>query len=187
MAGLESQGIASHGPMPAGMLRIRHGNQERYVWPVHLGGWLAMGWRVAGGEAPSIGVAAAEPPVPEAVMDPAPAGESPSEPAPTRGRRGRRRKDEATASAAAEPSTEQAWRAEPGITADQGGARADSEGDPGDGELGKQTDGDGLAGPDELPADSAATDTAAAAAEPSADPEDALTALPDDLFNDPLI
>ena len=185
MAGLESQGIASHGPMPAGMLRIRHGSQERYIWPVHLGGWLAMGWRVAGAEGPSIGVAAAEPPVPAAVLDPVPAAESPSETAPTRGRRGRRRKDEATASAAAEPSTEPAWQAEPGITPDKDEARADS--DAAGGELGNQSDPNAVAGPDESTADSAATDTAAAAAEPSADPEDALTALPDDLFNDPLI
>jgi len=187
MAGLESQGIASHGPMPAGMLRIRHGSQERYIWPVHLSGWLAMGWRVAGAgaEAPSIGVAAAEPPAPAAVLDLGPAAESPSEPAPTRGRRGRRRKDEATASAAAEPSTEQAWRAEPGINPDKGEPRADS--DAASGELGNQSDPNAVAGSDESTADSAATDTAAAPTEPSPDPEDALTALPDDLFNDPLI
>ena len=187
MAGLESQGVASHGPMPAGMLRIQQGNQERYIWPVHLPGWLAMGWRVAGAEVPSIGVAAAEPPAPAAVLNPAPAAESPSEPAPTRGRRGRRRKDEATASAAAESSPAKGWQAGPGITPDKDGVRADPEGDPGDGELGKQTDGDGLAGPDESPAVSAATNTAAAAGEPPPESEPALTALPDDLFNDPLI
>ena len=41
-------GMAAQGPLPAGMLRIRLGNQERYVWPVHLPGWLGLGWRVAG-------------------------------------------------------------------------------------------------------------------------------------------
>ncbi|MFM9103152.1 MAG: hypothetical protein ACKOPS_18190 [Cyanobium sp.] len=156
MAGLESQGIASHGPMPAGMLRIRQGNPERYVWPVHLGGWLAMGWRVAGAgaEGPSIGVAAAEPPASATVLDPVPAAESPSEPAPTRGRRGRRRKDEATASAAAEPSTEPAWQAEPGITPGKNGARADSEGEFTGGELGNQQEPD--AGSDADPSADAA-------------------------------
>ena len=179
MAGLESQGIASHGPMPAGMLRIRQGNQERYVWPVHLPGWLAMGWRVAGAgaEGPSVGGAATEPPAPAAVLDPAPAAESPSEPAPTRGRRGRRRKDEA--------STETTWQAEPGITPDQGGARADSEGEPAGMALGSQEDPD--AGSDADPSADAAVDPDSAPADQSPDSEDDLTALPDDLFTDPLI
>ena len=44
-------GMAAQGPLPAGMLRIRLGSQERYVWPVHLPGWLGLGWRVAGAEA----------------------------------------------------------------------------------------------------------------------------------------
>jgi hypothetical protein len=177
MAGLESQGIASHGPMPAGMLRIQQGTQERYIWPVHLPGWLAMGWRVAGAEVPSIGVAAAEPPAPAAVLDPVPAAESPSEPAPTRGRRGRRRKDEAR--------TETSRQPEPEANPDKGEARADSEA--AGGELGDQADSDGLDRPDKPPADSAATNTHAPAGEPPPESEPALTALPDDLFNDPLI
>ena len=185
MAGLESQGIASHGPMPAGMLRIQQGNQERYIWPVHLLGWLAMGWRVAGAEGPSIGVAAAVPSAPAAGLDPVPAVESSGEPATTRGRRGRRRKDEATASAAADPVMGAPLQAKPGITPDQDGARVDSE--VAGGELGNQTDGDGLAGPNEERADSTGNDATSADVEPSPNPADALNALPDDLFNDPLI
>ena len=46
MTGPQSQGLIAQGPLPAGMLRIQQGNQERYVWPVHLPGWLALGWRV---------------------------------------------------------------------------------------------------------------------------------------------
>jgi hypothetical protein len=36
------------GPQTAGMLRISKGQEERHVWPVHLPGWLAIGWRVVG-------------------------------------------------------------------------------------------------------------------------------------------
>jgi hypothetical protein len=94
--------IAAQGPPPAGMLRIQQGNQERYVWPVHLPGWLALGWRVAGAEAPSDGITAAEPPAPIAGA----AGEFPDQgdakPATARGKRGRRRKDEAQPEAPAD-------------------------------------------------------------------------------------
>jgi len=94
--------IAAQGPPPAGMLRIQQGNQERYVWPVHLPGWLALGWRVAGAEAPSDGTTAAEPPAPIAGA----AGELPDQgdakPASPPGRRGRRRKDEAQPEAPAD-------------------------------------------------------------------------------------
>ena len=90
-------GIAAQGPLPAGMLRIQQGNQERYVWPVHLPGWLALGWRVAG---PS---AMAAEPLPQAVMAPAPAVAQESDPEPPagRGKRGRRRKEEEPQPAAA--------------------------------------------------------------------------------------
>ena len=67
MTGPQSQGLIAQGPLPAGMLRIQQGHQERYVWPVHLPGWLALGWRVAGAEA-----TAAKPLLP-GVMAPAPA------------------------------------------------------------------------------------------------------------------
>ena len=34
----------------AGMVRIQRGSELRYIWPVHLPGWLASGWRVGNGE-----------------------------------------------------------------------------------------------------------------------------------------
>jgi hypothetical protein len=93
-------GIAAQGPLPAGMLRIQQGSQERYVWPVHLPGWLALGWRVTGADV--------TPAFPDALdLGPeSPAIETEPDPAPTRGKRGRRRKeaDEAAATAAVEPT-----------------------------------------------------------------------------------
>jgi hypothetical protein len=47
----------------AGMVRIQRGSETRYVWPVHLPGWLAIGWQVGSGE----GMAAATPPAPVVV------------------------------------------------------------------------------------------------------------------------
>ncbi len=60
-----------HAPTPstgaasaqAGMVRIQRGSETRYVWPVHLPGWLAIGWQVGSGE----GIAAATPPAPVVV------------------------------------------------------------------------------------------------------------------------
>lgn len=47
----------------AGMVRIQRGSETRYVWPVHLPGWLAIGWQVGSGE----GMAAATPVAPVVV------------------------------------------------------------------------------------------------------------------------
>jgi len=156
------------------MLRIRLGSQERYVWPVHLPGWLGLGWRVAGAEAsagaPSAGVAAADPPAPIAadvcqLLEP-----NDAKPASPRGRRGRRRKEEPEQLAA---------------PADTGAGTVNdsSDSDASGNELSKQEQdaeppAAGGAEPDPDP-DSAA--------DPSPDAELALTALPDDLFDDPLI
>ena len=30
--------------VPAGLLRISNGSQERFIWPVHLSGWHQQGW-----------------------------------------------------------------------------------------------------------------------------------------------
>jgi hypothetical protein len=30
--------------VPAGMVRISNGSQERFIWPVHLSGWQQQGW-----------------------------------------------------------------------------------------------------------------------------------------------
>jgi hypothetical protein len=137
------------------MLRIQQGNQERYVWPVHLPGWLALGWQVAG---PS---STAAEPLSQAV--PAPADPLDSEPEPTaaRGKRGRRRKEEQDQPPAAIEATQE----ETGTTAESSVTESDSH---------------------------AATDLAAEiAAEPAGDSTAegalALSALPDDLFSDPLI
>ena len=92
-------GLMAQGPLPAGMLRIRQGSQERYVWPVHLPGWLGLGWQVAGAEDAAgtspVGGAAAEPPAPIAAAAGELLEQDDAKPASNRGRRGRRRKEEA--------------------------------------------------------------------------------------------
>jgi len=30
--------------VPAGLVRISDGSQERFIWPVHLSGWQQQGW-----------------------------------------------------------------------------------------------------------------------------------------------
>ena len=166
MTGPQSQGLIAQGPLPAGMLRIQQGNQERYVWPVHLPGWLGLGWRVAGAEAaaggPTVGVAPAE--LPESIA--AAAGElfeqDDAKPASARGRRVRRRKEEEAQSPAAA-------EANPAATG------ADAE---------QQTEADS----DPSAAVYLATEAAAEPGDDStADGAIALSALPDDLFSDPLI
>ena len=155
-------GIAAQGPLPAGMLRIQQGSQERYVWPVHLPGWLALGWRVAGPSTPAAEL------LPQSEMAPAVPPESEptaieKEPESTagRGKRGRRRKEEQEQPPAAVEATPE----ETGTIAEAGATDSDP---------------------------SAAVDLAAeAAAEPgddsTADGAVALSALPDDLFSDTLI
>ena len=81
-------GLLAQGPLPAGMLRIQQANQERYVWPVHLPGWLALGWRVAGPSSTAVEQ------LPQAVAAPAVPLDSEPEPSAGRGKRGRRRKEE---------------------------------------------------------------------------------------------
>ena len=34
--------------VPTGMVRITDGRAERFIWPVHLGGWEEQGWRLSG-------------------------------------------------------------------------------------------------------------------------------------------
>ena len=58
------------------MVRIQRGSETRYVWPVHLPGWLAIGWQVGSGE----GIAAATPLAPVVVT---PSGVSSQPPAAT--------------------------------------------------------------------------------------------------------
>ena len=152
-------GLEAPGSIPAGMLRIHKDNQERYVWPVHLPGWLALGWRVA---APSSTMLD---PLPQAVMAPATAAALESDPDPQagRGKRGRRRKEEPEQPTAGVEATPE----ETGTTADEAGAT--------DFEPHNATD---------LAAESIAEPVATA---PAAESAAALNALPDDLFSDPLI
>ncbi|WP_255011783.1 hypothetical protein [Cyanobium sp. Cruz-8D1] len=173
MAGPQMTGMAAQGPLPAGMLRIRLGSQERYVWPVHLPGWLGLGWRVAGAEATAVaqadGVAVAELPAPIA----APAGElleqDDAKPASTRGRRGRRRKDEALP---VEPADTGAGTVSDNSDSDASGKELSKQ------EQDAEPPAAGGSEPDPDPD---------LAVDPSPDAELALTALPDDLFDDPLI
>jgi hypothetical protein len=60
---------------PSGMVRISNGSRQRCVWPVHLPGWLALGWQVAGSTstpAPG-GVSSIDPPMQAAPPAPEPA------------------------------------------------------------------------------------------------------------------
>jgi len=177
------------------MLRIRQGQQERYIWPVHLPGWLAAGWRVAEAAAQqSADGTRVLSPVGVIAEDTAPSSTAPAEPADnpdappvtTRGRRGRRRKEEPSP-AASEPAGGNPQ--EPG-TPDpiETSATADFSPDSGIG----GTFGAGPELPADLPSQPGAESTAVLPNEPAAelDPEapevPVLTALPDDLFDDPL-
>jgi hypothetical protein len=154
-------GLMAQGPLPAGMLRIRQGSQERYVWPVHLPGWLALGWRVAGAEAPSGVIDAADPPGPIAAAAGELLEQDDAKPASNRGRRGRRRKEEQEQPPTGAETTPQETRRPAEVDA------ADSE-------------------PTGAP-DSAAEADTTPGGDSTADGGDALSALPDDLFDDPLI
>ena len=178
------------GQIPAGMLRIHQGHKEHYVWPVHLPGWLLLGWRVAG----SANAPAAFPETLEAeavAPDPGPevmAELDGAQPTTGRGRRGRRRKEEERPTAAVETAP-----AVIGIAAEETNAVSDLPAD------GEPTD---CRSDTEPAATSAASDVATGpatesgavpaaadpvAAEASTEPEVSLSALPDDLFDDPLI
>ncbi len=47
----------------AGMVWIRRANQQQWIWPVHLPGWLELGWRVAHPSAAPVGLEVTEQPV----------------------------------------------------------------------------------------------------------------------------
>ena len=173
MAEAPMAGLVAPGPFPAGMLRIQQGNLERYVWPVHLPGWLALGWRVAGSSTdrpneplPQVVTAAADAPDmdpdPTAVLDGA-------QPAASRGKRGRRRKEEEPPTAAVETTP-----AVIGIAAEECNAASDPSA------ASEPTDSRSST---ELAAETAAEPVDDSTAEGAV----ALSALPDDLFDDPLI
>ena len=192
------------GQIPAGMLRIHQGNQEHYVWPVHLPGWLLLGWRVAGsGNAPDarplpqVVTAAADAPD----MDPdLTAALDGAQPATGRGKRGRRRKEEEQPTAAADDTAMATAQQQPESAAAISNSVVedrDGDSDPlADSEL---TDARSSTEPiatsaasdvaTEPAAESGAVPAAAdpVAAEASTEPDVSLSALPDDLFDDPLI
>ena len=180
------------GPLPAGMLRINQGHKEHYVWPVHLPGWLLLGWRVAG----SANAPAALPETLEAeavAPDPGPevmAELDGAQPTTGRGKRGRRRKEEehphtvekppAAIGTAAEEKEKPTAAVETtpaviGIAAEESNAASDP---PASSESTDSRSSTELA---------ANTSSEPAAAAPAAEEEVALSALPDDLFDDPLI
>ena len=70
--------------VPAGLVRISDGSQERFIWPVHLSGWHQQGWSLI---AAATGVQITpQPTAPAAVIEVPLAAETPepstSEPAP---------------------------------------------------------------------------------------------------------
>ena len=180
IAGGPLRGPETPGPIPAGMLRIHKGNQERYVWPVHLHGWLGLGWRVAGLVSdPADGalnqLLTAEAVAPEPNPEPT-AGQNGPESATGRGKRGRRRKEEEPAAGDETPPTVI------GTAAEQGCADAAQP---------AASEWNGASAPftTEPAADHVAEPVAAepTATPPAAEGAAALSALPDDLFSDPLI
>ena len=177
IAGAPIGGLETPGPIPAGMLRIHKGNQERFVWPVHLAGWLGLGWRVAGSDTDPADGALNQLLTPAVVApepDPEPtAGQNGPESVTGRGRRGRRRKEEEQPTAAVEP-----------IPTETGPAAEQDADDP---PAVIQWTGDQASG--EPAADPVAEQVAAesTATAPAAESAAALSALPDDLFSDPLI
>jgi len=173
-------GLVAPGSIPAGMLRIHKGNQERYVWPVHLPGWLGLGWRVAGSVSdPADGalnqLLTAEAVAPEPNPEPT-AGQNGPESATGRGKRGRRRKEEEPAAGDETPPTVI------GTAAEQSSADADQP---------AVSEWTGASAPftTEPAAEPVAEQVAAepTATAPGAESPAALNALPDDLFSDPLI
>ena len=196
-SGLEGQSLPAFGMQPSGMLRIRLGQQERYIWPVHLPGWLAAGWRVAGSDAVAAmgpmfvdpgdvavpGASTSLSPAPNLTppLEPAePAASADATPAPTRGRRGRRRKEE-SAPAETEPAVVSPQESTP---SDQLFADSDTTGDGAD-----RRTSDSMSDVTAEPSSDSSSDEALAVdpdPAPETDPEPVLTALPDDLFDDPL-
>ena len=45
-AGLGPVGLGPLGLGPVGQVRIYLGSAHRFIWPVHLAGWLELGWTI---------------------------------------------------------------------------------------------------------------------------------------------
>lgn len=63
--------------VPAGLVRISDGSQERFIWPVHLSGWQQQGWTLI---AAASGVQITPQPTAPAAMIEAPLAEETPEP-----------------------------------------------------------------------------------------------------------
>ena len=48
----ESPALGPLGLGPVGQVRIYQGAQHRFIWPVHLAGWLELGWTTEPGVTP---------------------------------------------------------------------------------------------------------------------------------------
>ena len=51
--GLGPLGLGPLGLGPVGQVRIYQGAQHRFIWPVHLAGWLELGWTTEPGATPA--------------------------------------------------------------------------------------------------------------------------------------
>ena len=111
--------------MATGLVRIGRGHQHRWIWPVHLPGWMALGWQLRHPGSSANSDLAAEQALPVALAGgvSVAAGQPPeSAPAsaPTSGRpRGRKTKSADTAAPAAWPQPD----ATPAASDAQGGAQ----------------------------------------------------------------
>ncbi len=82
--GQDPQGQDLKGLGPLGQVRIYQGAQYRFIWPVHLAGWLELGWttepRVTPGATPGVTAVATAPVKPKkrkTPTEPNPINESP--------------------------------------------------------------------------------------------------------------
>lgn len=85
---------------PAGMVRISNGSRQRCIWPVHLPGWLALGWQL---KQPMAGSARAQTTALASSPAPQPEVDTPAVDAAAAKRRGRKAKS-VDAAAVAEPA-----------------------------------------------------------------------------------
>lgn len=98
--GIEMERIPAQPTSPAGMVLISKSNQQHWIWPVHLSGWLAQGWQL---NQPTVG--SADPPTAGHIPVPAVQPETDATPASSAAakRRGRKAKS-VDAAAVTEPA-----------------------------------------------------------------------------------
>ena len=74
----ESPALGPLGLGPVGQVRIYQGAQHRFIWPVHLAGWLELGWTTEPGVTPVATPAATSAPRKKRVSSsPSPTNENP--------------------------------------------------------------------------------------------------------------